>query len=90
MSPSIRQVRAVFDAESILVYQAYGHEIADAALAAGTFVAPFNMNRMTWIKPSFLWMMYRWHRDPYPCVRRGSRCSPGPRRPVRWPGRYRC
>ena len=28
--------------------------------AHGTFVSPpFKMSRMTWIKPSFLWMMYR-------------------------------
>ena len=59
MTPPIRQVRASFDSESIIVYQAYGHEIADAALAAGSFVAPFSLHRMTWIKPSFLWMMYR-------------------------------
>ncbi|MEQ7011390.1 DUF4291 domain-containing protein [Actinopolymorpha sp. B17G11] len=59
MTTPIRQVRAAFDTETIIVYQAYGHEIADAALAAGTFVAPFSMSRMTWIKPSFLWMMYR-------------------------------
>jgi hypothetical protein len=26
---------------------------------AGTFVAPFKRDRMTWIKTSFLWMMYR-------------------------------
>ncbi|WP_141653813.1 DUF4291 family protein, partial [Erwinia billingiae] len=26
----------------------------------GTFASPpFSMTRMTWIKPSFLWMMYR-------------------------------
>lgn len=55
----VRQVRAVFDEETIRVYQAYGHDIAEPALAAGTFVAPFKMSRMTWIKPSFLWMMYR-------------------------------
>ncbi len=54
-----REVRAVYDAETIRVYQAYRDEIADAALAAGTFVAPFKRDRMTWIKPSFLWMMYR-------------------------------
>lgn len=53
------QVRALFDAETIRVYQAYNDEIADAALATGTFVPPFSMNRMTWVKPSFLWMMYR-------------------------------
>lgn len=55
-----RQIRAVFDDSTIRVYQAYGHRIADSALAAGTFVEPeFKMTRMSWIKPSFLWMMYR-------------------------------
>src|SRR6266516_5749190 len=54
-----RQVRAVFDTETITVYQAYGPELAGRALAAGTFVPPFSRERMTWIKPSFLWMMYR-------------------------------
>ena len=54
-----REVRAVYNAETIRVYQAYSEEIADAALAAGTFVTPFKRDRMTWIKPSFLWMMYR-------------------------------
>ena len=54
-----RQVRALFDDDTITVYQAYRSEIADAALAAGTFVAPFKRDRMTWIKPSFLWMMHR-------------------------------
>ncbi|MDN3359719.1 DUF4291 domain-containing protein [Actinomadura sp. DC4] len=57
--PADRHVRAKFSAETIVVYQAYPSPIADAALAAGTFVAPFKRGRMTWIKPSFLWMMYR-------------------------------
>ena len=57
--PADRRVRALFDDDTIVVYQAFGHQIADAALAAGTFVAPFKRDRMTWIKPSFLWMMYR-------------------------------
>lgn len=57
--PPHRQVRAVFDDETITVYQAYSPAIADAALAAQTFVAPFKVERMTWVKPSFLWMMYR-------------------------------
>lgn len=55
----LRQVRADFDDDTIVVHQAYPAQIADAALAAGTFVPPFGMDRMTWIKPSFLWMMYR-------------------------------
>src|ERR1700760_4614262 len=55
-----RQIRALYDARTIRVYQAYSDTIADAALARGTFVSPpFKMERMTWIKPSFLWMMYR-------------------------------
>jgi len=54
------QIRALFDEYTIRVYQAYNNEIADAALALGTFVSPpFKTERMTWIKPSFLWMMYR-------------------------------
>jgi hypothetical protein len=55
----VRQIRASYTAETITVYQAYGPEIARPALAAGRFVAPFKRERMTWIKPSFLWMMYR-------------------------------
>ncbi len=50
----------MYNDTTIRVYQAYGDAIADAALENGTFVAPsFQFARMTWIKPSFLWMMYR-------------------------------
>lgn len=63
-----RQIRAVYDDHIIRVYQAYSDQIADAALVSGTFISPpFKMDRMTWIKPSFLWMMYRagWgYKDP--------------------------
>ncbi|MDR2872786.1 MAG: DUF4291 domain-containing protein [Xanthomonadaceae bacterium] len=56
----LRQIRANYDARTIRVYQAYSNAIADSALARGNFVSPpFSMTRMTWIKPSFLWMMYR-------------------------------
>ncbi len=54
-----RDVRASFTDHTITVYQAYSPQIADAAVEAQTFVAPFKRERMTWIKPSFLWMMYR-------------------------------
>jgi hypothetical protein len=54
-----RQVRAKYSAESITVYQAYSPETAGPAVAAGRFAPPFKRERMTWIKPSFLWMMYR-------------------------------
>lgn len=55
-----RQIRAQYDSSTLRVYQAYSDSIADSALKHQTFVAPpFKMARMTWIKPSFLWMMYR-------------------------------
>ena len=54
-----RQIRADCNRDSIVVYQAYGEKIAQAALKAGKFVPPFSLNRMTWIKPSFLWLMER-------------------------------
>ena len=56
---ALREIRADYDSESIVVYQAYNDQIADAALRAGTFVAPFSFNRMTWLKPSFRWLMHR-------------------------------
>ncbi|MEV4510570.1 DUF4291 domain-containing protein [Dactylosporangium sp. NPDC049525] len=59
MPHEIRAVRAVFDDETITVYQAYSAAIALPALDAQRFVPPFKRDRMTWIKPSFLWMMYR-------------------------------
>jgi hypothetical protein len=57
--PLLRQIRADFDRDTIVVYQAFAPAIADAALAAGQFVAPFSFTRMTWIKPSLLWLMHR-------------------------------
>ena len=52
-------VRASYSNRTVRVYQAYSPEIAIPALSAGRFVPPFSMKRMTWIKPSFNWMMYR-------------------------------
>jgi len=54
-----RNIYAVFDDKTIRVYQAYNNEIADEALKLGKFGSKFSLNRMTWIKSSFLWMMYR-------------------------------
>jgi hypothetical protein len=54
-----RQIRATYDEQTIVVYQAYRPEIADAAVRAQRFVEPFSYSRMTWVKPSFLWMMER-------------------------------
>lgn len=52
-------IRAAYTANTVRVYQAYRPEIARPALDAQHFVPPFSMTRMTWIKPSFFWMMYR-------------------------------
>jgi hypothetical protein len=57
--PANYEIRADFDAKTIIVYQAYSPTIALPALKAKKFVAPFSFNRMTWIKPSFLWLMER-------------------------------
>ncbi|GIH99435.1 DUF4291 domain-containing protein [Planobispora takensis] len=59
MNAPYRQVRAVHTDDSITVYQAYSPAVAGPAVAAQRFVPPFKRERMTWIKPSFLWMMYR-------------------------------
>ncbi|MFI5912548.1 DUF4291 domain-containing protein [Dactylosporangium sp. NPDC051541] len=59
MRVQTREIRAVYTEDTITVYQAYSAAIATAAVSAGRFVAPFKRDRMTWIKPSFLWMMYR-------------------------------
>lgn len=42
-----------------MVYQAYRPEIARFAAANGYFGDGFSLNRMSWIKPNFLWMMHR-------------------------------
>jgi len=44
---------------SIYVYQAFKPSIANFAIKNGFFGGEFNFNRMSWIKPGFLWMMYR-------------------------------
>lgn len=54
-----REIVAQYDRQCIRVYQAYNPTIAKEAIALQTFGENFNIHRMTWIKPSFLWMMYR-------------------------------
>ncbi|HLZ55837.1 MAG TPA: DUF4291 domain-containing protein [Ktedonosporobacter sp.] len=53
------EIRADYDSQSIVVYQAYQKAIALPALQNNRFVPPFSFSRMTWIKPSFLWLMER-------------------------------
>ncbi len=54
-----RHILASFDHETIVVYQAYRPEIADFAVRHGRFGGEFSFSRMSWIKPNFLWMMFR-------------------------------
>jgi hypothetical protein len=54
-----RHILAQFDADSIYVYQAYRPTIARFAVEHQQFGGDFSFSRMSWIKPNFLWMMYR-------------------------------
>src|SRR5688500_12687229 len=54
-----RHILAQFDGESIVVYQAYNTAIGRYAVEHGKFGGDFSFSRMSWIKPNFLWMMYR-------------------------------
>ncbi|MFD7370819.1 DUF4291 domain-containing protein [Streptomyces mirabilis] len=54
-----RGIRALHTASTITVYQAYAPEIGVTAVRDGRFPSTWLRDRMTWIKPSFLWMMYR-------------------------------
>jgi len=53
------EIRADYDRDTIVVYQAYREAIGKPAIENKRFVPPFSYTRMTWIKPSFLWMMER-------------------------------
>lgn len=55
-----RHVMAQFDTDRVVVYQAYQPSIGRFAAAHGHFRGGgFSLDRMSWIKPNFLWMMYR-------------------------------
>jgi hypothetical protein len=54
-----RHILAQYDDESIVVYQAYRPSIGNFATEHGYFGGDFSLGRMSWIKPNFLWMMYR-------------------------------
>ncbi len=55
-----RHVLAHFDEKSVVVYQAYRPSIGLFAAEHGHFGGGgFTYSRMSWIKPNFLWMMYR-------------------------------
>jgi Domain of unknown function (DUF4291) len=55
-----RHIITQFDDEGVVVYQAYRQEIGNFAANNGYFGGDcFSLDRMSWIKPNFLWMMYR-------------------------------
>src|SRR5574339_247329 len=54
-----RQVIGRMENESIIVYQAFNQQIASYAVSNQKFGGDhYSFNRMSWIKPGFLWMMY--------------------------------
>lgn len=54
-----RAILAHYDDDAIVVYQAFRPQIADEAVQLGRFGPSFSRSRMSWIKPNFLWMMFR-------------------------------
>jgi len=54
--PILGQLRG----ENIVVYQAFNPQISTYAVEHQQFGGPaYSFSRMSWIKPNFLWMMYR-------------------------------
>ncbi|WP_406353725.1 DUF4291 domain-containing protein [Streptomyces sp. NBC_01635] len=53
------RIRALHTDSTVTVYQAYPPEIGLPAAEGGRFPPVWQRDRMTWIKPSFPWMMYR-------------------------------
>jgi hypothetical protein len=54
-----RHILAQFDDETIVVYHAYRPAIGHFAATHGRFGGEWSLARMSWVKPNFLWMMYR-------------------------------
>lgn len=61
-----RHILAQYDNNSIVIYQAYRPSIGHFAARHSYFGGEFSLSRMSWLKPNFLWMMYRcgWARKP--------------------------
>ncbi len=54
-----RHILAQYDDKTIIVYQAYRSAIGRYAIENQKLGGDFSFSRMSWIKPNFLWMMYR-------------------------------
>ncbi|GCE45546.1 uncharacterized protein DUF4291 [Thermosporothrix hazakensis] len=61
-----RHILAQYDEQCVVVYQAYKPAIGHFAATHGYFGGEFRLERTSWIKPNFLWMMYRskWGTSP--------------------------
>ena len=55
----MKRVYAHYDDEGVIVYQAFRKKIVDYAVKNGTFGKGFGLDRITWIKPSFGWVLQR-------------------------------
>ncbi|KIG16878.1 hypothetical protein DB30_04040 [Enhygromyxa salina] len=64
--PEGRHILADYDDDSVVVYQAYRPSIGRYAVEHQRFGGEWSFSRMSWIKPNFLWMMYRcgWAQKP--------------------------
>ncbi|MBW4609974.1 MAG: DUF4291 domain-containing protein [Hassallia sp. WJT32-NPBG1] len=60
MSKIGRHIIAQYDDQFNLIYQAYRPAISHCAATRNYFGGEFQLDRMSWIKTNFLWMMYRW------------------------------
>lgn len=55
-----KQIIGQLDGDNIIVYQAFNVNIAEYAVKNQKFGGDhYSFTRMSWIKPGFLWMMYR-------------------------------
>jgi len=54
-----RHILAQFDENGVVVYQAYNPAIGRFAAEHGYVGDGFSLTRMSWIKPNFLWMVFR-------------------------------
>ena len=55
-----RVILAQHDDQTVVIYQAYSREIGERAAQHGRLDgAQFRLDRMSWIKTNFMWMMYR-------------------------------
>lgn len=55
----MRRIRADWNVSGIYVYQAFRPATVAAAVTLGTFGPGFGPDRLTWIKPSFGWILHR-------------------------------